>query len=150
MRTHRARLATVALVALLAGTGLAACAAQARTAPTPTSGVETVTVTLTDTTVTASQTTFQPGVRCHFIVTNRGTRPHQFWLGPQQMAQMMSQMPMGQWHQQLLYGSQDIGPGMMATFDYTFTMPMTSQHLAFGCYTANGQSVIEMPIRVTP
>lgn len=150
MRTHPARLAAVALIAVLAGAILTACASQARMAPTSTPAVQTVTVTLTDTTVTASQTTFRPGVRYHFIVTNRGTHPHQFWLMPQQMAQTMRQMPMAQWHQQLMYSSQDIGPGMMATFDYTFTMPMAQQQLAFSCYTASGQSVIEMPIRVAP
>lgn len=150
MRTHRAHLAAVALIALLAGVSLTACASQTQMTPTPTSGIQTVTVTLTDTAVTASQTTFRPGVRYHFLMTNRGTRPYQFWLMPQGMAQRMSQMPMAQWRQHLLYSSQDIGPGMTATIDYTFTASMMQQQLAFGCYPVNGQSVIEMPIHVTP
>jgi hypothetical protein len=147
MRTH---LAGFVLIPLLAGISLAACTSQAQTTPTATSGTQTITVTLTDTTVTASQTTIRPGVPCHFIVTNRGTRPHQFWLMPQGMAQLMSQMPMAQWRQRLLYSTPDIGPGMMTTFDYTFSMPMMQQQLAFGCYTANGSSVIEMPMRLSP
>ncbi len=115
-----------------------------------TPGVQTITVTLTDTTVNASQATVQSGVRYHFLVTNRGAHPHQFWLSPQGMAQMMGQMPMAQWRQQILYGSQDIGPGMMTSFDYTFTRQMMQQRLAYGCYTANGQTVIQMPLRVNP
>jgi hypothetical protein len=147
MRIH---LTAAALIALLAAVGLAGCSSQAPTTPTATLGVQTIAVTLTDTTVTASQTTIRPGVPCHFIVTNHGTRPHQFWLMPQGMAQLMSQMPMAQWHQRLLYGTPDIGPGMTTAFDYTFSRPMMQQALAFGCYTANGPSVIEMPIRVSP
>lgn len=149
MRTH---LAAVALLVVLATGGLTACTSQAQAPPasTPTPVVQTITVTLTDTAVIASQSTLRPGVRCRFIVTNRGTRPHQFWLMPQGLTRMMSEMPMAQWRQQVLYSSQDIGPGMMATFDYTFTMPMMQQQWAFGCYTANGQSVIMMPIRLSP
>lgn len=77
-------------------------------------------------------------------------RPHQFWLMPQGMAQMMSNMPMGQWHQQILYSTQDIGPGMMTTMDYTFSNSMMHQQLAIGCYTAEGPVVMQMPIRVSP
>ena len=150
MRTYRAHLVAIALIAVLAAVGLTACTSQAQTTPTPTAEGQAITVALTDTTVTASQTTFRPGVRYHFLVTNHGTRAHQFWLMPQGMAQRMSQMPMGQWRQQLLYSSQDIGPGMMATVDYTFTTPMAQQQLAFGCYTTDGQSLVELPMRVTP
>lgn len=150
MRTLRANLVTVALIALLVGVSLAACTTQAQTSATSTTGAPTVAVTLTDTTVTASQTTFQPGVRYHFVMTNHGAHAHQFWLMPQGMAQRMSQMPMGQWRQQLLYSSQTIGPGMTGAFDYTFTSPMAQRQLAFGCYTADGQTVIEMPMRVNP
>ena len=150
MRMLRAYLTAVALIALLAAVGLTACTAQSQTPSTSTTGGQTIAVALTDTTVTASQTTFQPGVRYHFLVTNHGTRAHQFWLMPQGMAQRMGQMPMGQWRQQLLYSSQDIGPGMMATVDYTFTTPMAQQQLAFGCYTTDGQSLVELPMRVTP
>jgi uncharacterized cupredoxin-like copper-binding protein len=151
MRTHVAAVAFIVLFAG-AGVGLAACTAQTTvtTATTATPGVQTITVTLTDTTMNASQATVQSGVRYHFIVTNQGAHPHQFWLSPQGMAQMMGRMPMAQWRQQILYGSQDIGPGMMTSFDYTFTRQMMHQGLAYGCYTANGQSVIQMPIRVNP
>lgn len=144
----RNRFAAIAAIALLAGTVLTACAAKATTTPIP--GVLTVEVVLTDATVTSSQATFRPGVHCRFVVTNRGTRPHQFWLMPQGMGQMMSRMPMALWHRELLYGTQDIGPGMMTTFDYTFTRPMEQRQLAFGCYSADGRDVVEMPIRVSP
>jgi uncharacterized cupredoxin-like copper-binding protein len=145
----RKPLAAIALVALLIGVSLAACTTAAQTTATSTSSVQTINVTLTDTAITASQTTVPPGVRCHFIVTNHGTVPHQFWLMPANMAQMMSQMPMMQWQNQILYRTPDIGPGMMNEFDYTFTMPMMQQSLAYGCYTANGQPVISMPMRVS-
>jgi uncharacterized cupredoxin-like copper-binding protein len=151
----RTRLAAVALLVLVTGGSLMTCSAQTQAQTTPTPGVQTITVTLTDTTVTASQTTVQPGVRSHFVVTNQGKFPHQFWLTPQGMAQMMRQMPMEQWQQQLLYTSQTIGPSMMASFDYTFTMPMVQRQLAFTCYTpsgyaAGGPNLIELPIRVNP
>jgi hypothetical protein len=145
----KALLASAAIVLLLAGASLAGCGTtQAQTTATAIPNVQTVTVTLTDSVVTASHTTFRPGVRYHFIVTNHGTRPHQFWLMPQGMAQMMSNMPMAQWHQQVMFSTQDIGPGMMKTADYTFTDSMMHQQLAFGCYTTNGQVLMEMPIYV--
>jgi uncharacterized cupredoxin-like copper-binding protein len=149
----RTRLLTVTLVFLLAGAGLAACGATAATTSTPT-----VTVDLTDAGITASQATFGPGARCHFVVTNHGTQPRQFWVMPQNMQQMMSTMPMSQWRQHLLYSAQTIAstqtiaPGQTVTFDYTF--PMTSgmmgtpQGLAFGCYTEQGQSLHMMPIQI--
>jgi uncharacterized cupredoxin-like copper-binding protein len=148
MRTH---VAAVALIVLFAGLGLVACTTQttATTAPS-TPRVQTITVTLTDTTMNTSQATVQSGVRYHFIITNQGAHPHQFWLSPQGMAQMMGRMPMAQWRQQILYGSQDIGPGMMTSFDYTFTRQIMHQGLAFSCYTANGQTVIQMPLHVNP
>jgi hypothetical protein len=146
----RTRLAALAVSAVVAAAILTACGPQAQTAPpTATPGVQTVRVTLTDTTITASQTTFRPGVRCHFVVTNSGTVPHQFWLMPQGTAQMMGRMPTEQWRQQLLYASQDIGPGRMAAFDYTFTMPMMQQSLALGCYAA-GHPLMQLPITVRP
>jgi hypothetical protein len=79
----KALLASAALVLPLVGASLAGCGTpQAQTTSTTTSNVQTVTVTLTDTGIIASQTTFRPGARCHFIVTNHGTRPYQFWLMP--------------------------------------------------------------------
>jgi len=138
----RTRLLMFVLILVLAAAGLAACGTSAATA-----GSSTVTVSLTDAGVTASQATFAPGARCHFVVTNHGTQPHQFWLMPQNMQHMMSSMPMGQWHQQLLYSSQTIAPGQTVTFDYTFPMMSPQQGLAFGCYTEQGQSVSMMPIR---
>jgi uncharacterized cupredoxin-like copper-binding protein len=139
----------VAVLLVLAAANLAGCGTtQALSTSNRTSTVQTVTVTLTDTGVTASQTTFRPGERCHFIVTNRGTRPHQFWLMPQGMVQRMSEMPMAQWHQQVMFSTADIGPGMMATVDYTFANAMMHQQLAFGCYTANGEVLRDMPIHM--
>lgn len=142
----RTRVLSLVVVMLLAAGGLTACGATAGT-PGATTTSQTVSVTLTDTGITASQTAFAPGTRFHFVVANHGTQPHQFWLMPQNMQQMMSSMPMGQWHQQLLYGSQTIAPGQIVTFDYTFPMMSPQQGLAFGCYTEQGQSVYMMPIR---
>jgi hypothetical protein len=69
---------------------------------------------------------------------------------PQGMAQMMTNMPMAQWRQQVMFSIQDIGPGMMAAVDYTFTDSMMHQQLAFGCYTANGHVLMEMPNYLRP
>jgi uncharacterized cupredoxin-like copper-binding protein len=111
---------------LLAGISLAGCATtraqttstsipQAQATSTSIPNAQTVAVTLTDTGIIATQTTFRPGVRYHFIITNHGTRPHQFWFIPQGMAQMMSNMPMAQWHQKVMFSTQNIGPGMSAS-----------------------------------
>jgi uncharacterized cupredoxin-like copper-binding protein len=146
----RSRLSFAFSVGLLIGTSLTACTAlgsQATTTSAP--ALQTITVTLTDTAITASQTTVRPGVRCHFVVTNRVTMPHQFWLMPQGMSQMMSQMPMSQWHSKVLASTPDIGPGMMASMDYTYTIPMMQQALAYGCYTATSPSLMELPMRVS-
>ncbi len=150
---RHALLAGVALV-LFAAVGLTACGSTQTTAaqtPAPTT-TQTVTVVLTDTTITATPTTFRPGVRCHFIVTNHGTIPHEFLIMPAGMAQLMGQMPMAQWHQQALHTTGMIGPGMMTTFDYTFAnMPMMTQeqYPAFGCY-ADGHPLMYVPIIVQP
>ena len=140
--------ASVALLLVLVGASLAGCGTT-QTPSNSTSSLQTITITLTDAEVTASQTTFRLGEGYHFMVTNRGTRPHQFWLMPQGMAQMMNDMPMAQWHQHVMFSTQDIGPGMMSTADYTFTNAMMHQQLAFGCYTANGQVIREMPIHMS-
>jgi uncharacterized cupredoxin-like copper-binding protein len=145
----RSRLSFAILIGLLIGTSLTACTSiRSQVTPTSTPAVQTITVTLTDTAITASQTTVRPGVRYHFVVTNRGKMPHQFWLMPQGMSQMMSQMPMSQWHSKVLASTPDIGPGMMASLDYTYTMPMMQQALAYGCYTASSQALVEMPMQV--
>lgn len=119
---------------------------------TGTPGVQTVTVTvtLTNTTLTASQTTFRSAERYHFIVTNRGPLPREFWIMPQGMAQMMSRMPMAQWRKHLLFATPEIRHGMRSVFDCTFTMRMAQQRLAFGSYSGTGPSVLEMPIRIEP
>lgn len=140
----------VAVVLVTVLIGASGCTPQAEAIPPGTPGAQTVIVTLTNTTLTASQTTFRPDVRYHFIVTNRGPLPHQFWIMPQGMAQLMRQMPMAQWRQHLMFATPDIRQGMRSTFDYTFTMPMMQQRLAFGCYSTSGQSVVEVPIRIRP
>jgi hypothetical protein len=146
----RSPLSVVLFAVLLIGISLTACTSiSSQATPTSTLVVQTITITLTDTAITASQTTVRPDVRCHFVVTNRGTVRHQFWLVPHGMSQMMTQMPMSQWHGKVLGRTPDIGPGMMASLDYTYTMPMMHQALAYGCYTATSQSLMEMPIQVS-
>jgi uncharacterized cupredoxin-like copper-binding protein len=144
----RTQILSFVVVMLLAGAGLTACGATAGT-PSATTTSQTITVALTDTGISSSQATFAPGVRCHFVVTNHGTQPHQFWLMPQNMQEMMQNMPMEQWHHQVLYSSQTVMPGQTVTFDYTFPMISPEQGLAFGCYTGQGQLVYMMPIRIS-
>jgi uncharacterized cupredoxin-like copper-binding protein len=145
----RKRLAAIVVIILLTGLSLAACTAYAQPAPAPTPQVHTVTVTLTDTALTASQKTVRPGVHYAFVVTNRGTVVHQFWLMPAGMAQMMKQMPMAQWHSQLLYATQDIAPGKTAKFTYTFTTATMKHSLAFGSYTPNSQTLVVPPVVIS-
>jgi uncharacterized cupredoxin-like copper-binding protein len=144
------RLAATVVIILLLGVSLAACTAYAQTAPTATPTrasphVQTVTVTLTDTTITASQTAVQPGVRYDFIVTNHGTVAHQFWLMPAGMAQLMKQMPMAQWHRHLLASTQDIAPGKTAQAAYTFTTATMKHSWELGSYTPTTQSLVVPP-----
>jgi hypothetical protein len=99
-------------------------------------------------------TTVHANVSYHFVVTNQGKFPHQFWLTPQGMQQIMQQTPMEQWQQQILCTSPTIPPGTMTTFDFTFKTSMAQQQLAFTCYTpsgysAGGPSMSELPIQVT-
>jgi uncharacterized cupredoxin-like copper-binding protein len=143
----RKRLAAIVVITLLMGVSLAACTASAQTAPAP--QVHTVSVTLTDTAITASQTTVRPGVRYDFVVTNRGTVAHQFWLMPAGMAQTMKQMPMTQWHSLLLSSTQDIAPGKTAKVEYTFTTATMKHAWAYGSYTPNSQSLVVPPVRIS-
>jgi uncharacterized cupredoxin-like copper-binding protein len=144
----RIRLLSVVVVVLLAAAGLTSCGATAGT-PSATTTSQTITVTLTDGAITSSQVAFAPGTRGHFVVTDHGTQPHQFWLRPQNMQEIMQNMPMAQWYHQLLYNSQTVAPGQTVTFNYTFPMMSPQQGLAFGCYTKPGQPVSMMPIRIS-
>jgi uncharacterized cupredoxin-like copper-binding protein len=147
--TMRAPLTTIALIVLFASVSVAARLPAAQTTARASPSVQTITVTLTDTAIIASQRMARPGIRYHFIVTNRGTVPHEFWLMPANMAQMMNQMPMSQWESKILYSTPDIWPGNMDAFDYTFASAMMRQSLAYGSPTDDGQSVIAMPMRVS-
>ncbi len=140
MRHHFARRrALLAVIALLVSVGVAACGATSTTA----SGA--VTVILYDNHIQSSQTTFAPGMRYHFTITNRGTINHEFMIAPQGM----SQMPMGQLDASALARTGDMAPGVMKTFDITFTSAMAQQHLEFGCYyPGHYDSGMHMPIAV--
>jgi hypothetical protein len=89
-------------------------------------------VTLTDTGVQAAQTSFQPNMTYHFVVTNHGGAPQTFLIMPQGMGGM----PMGAMHQRAMVRMQDIAPGATVWIDYTFPMTMAHQSFVLGCYSA--------------
>jgi uncharacterized cupredoxin-like copper-binding protein len=123
MRYHFAPgLALLGAFLLLATIGVAGCGGA--------STAQNVTVTLYDNWIQSSQMTFTPGMRYHFTVMNKGAVNHELMLMPQGM----SQMPMEQMDSIAPARTGDLAPGMMKTFDYSFTPAMAQQHLEFACY----------------
>ena len=137
-------------VALLVVVGLSACGTTPSAQTQRIRQTLTMSVTLNDSGIAATSTTFHPGERCRFVVTNHGTIPHEFLIMPPDMAAMMSRMPMAQWRQQAWHATGLLEPGMMTTFDYAFgsmTMMQQGQCAAFGCYT-DGYALMQLPITV--
>lgn len=109
----------------------------ARPQPTVTETVPTavpetqVTITLADNTLTASQTSFQAGVPYTFVITNNGSRVHNFSINPPVSAAGSLDAALSQ---ALLVVTRDqLGPGATATVQYTFPDTAVGQLLEFSC-----------------
>jgi uncharacterized cupredoxin-like copper-binding protein len=128
-----------------------------RASQAPTSSpVQIVQVTENDFSIHASQTSFQPGVRYHFVVTNISATPHEFMIGPQ----MPAGMAMEAMHQMALAHIDTIAPHQTSTVDVTFPMAMgtpmpgmssmTTQRLEFSCHLAGHyEAGMELPLTVS-
>jgi uncharacterized cupredoxin-like copper-binding protein len=115
----------------------------------------TVYVTEADYHISASRTTFQPGVTYHFVVHNTSADTHELMIGPK-FATMGS---MEQMDVMSLAMIEQIAPGQTRTIDVRFPMPSASAmpgmtmgpSLELSCHLpGHYESGMELPIIVTP
>jgi len=118
---------------------LALTACGSSTAPSAASPVQSnpsvsqnVQVTITDTTLMSSLSTFAPGMRYHFVVTNSGQVSYVFIMAP--VGMNMEHMSIGQMHHAALYMFDQMAPGQTRAFDYTFAQSAAGGHFQFTCY----------------
>lgn len=95
---------------------------------------QTVQVTLVEYKITSSITTFHIGVPYHFVVTNKGTIPHEFMVMPP----MGDNMSMASMDSAALVFIPGLSPGQTSTIDYTFTKP--NSHLEIACHFSGRQA----------
>lgn len=112
----------------------------------------TVYVTETDFAISATQTSFKPGVRYHFVVTNNSPDAHEFMVGPQ----MPVGMSMDQMDKMMLGVIDTLNPHQTKTLDLTFpantaTMNgMNTNQLEFSCHLpGHYEAGMLLPITVT-
>ena len=86
----------------------------------------TVQVTLTDFKVDSSLTTFSVGVPYHFVVTNKGTQAHEFYIMAPTSTSTSSALAG--------ISGQDLQAGASKTLDYTFTKAAPAGTLEFACH----------------
>jgi uncharacterized cupredoxin-like copper-binding protein len=112
----------------------------------------TVYVTETDYHIVSTRTSFQAGVRYHFVVTNASPDVHEFMIGPQMPIGMsmqdMDKMSMGM--------IESIAPNQTKTLNVIFPqMPMSMsgmdmQHLEFSCHLpGHYEAGMLLPITMT-
>ena len=95
---------------------------------------QTVQVTLVEYKITSSITTFHIGVPYHFVVTNKGTIPHEFMIMPP----MSDSTSIASMDSAALVFIPILTPGQTSTIDYTFTRPDT--HLEMACHFSGRQA----------
>jgi uncharacterized cupredoxin-like copper-binding protein len=106
-----------------------------------------VQVSLTDFKIDLSQTTFQPNVPYHFVVSNKGTLAHEFRIMPP----VSGQPTPDEFQKQTLamLSSADLTPGSTKTLDYTFTQAYPSGSLELACHTpGHYEAGMHVPITV--
>jgi uncharacterized cupredoxin-like copper-binding protein len=95
---------------------------------------QTVQVTLVEYKITSSITTFHVGVPYHFVVTNKGTIPHEFMVMPP----MGDNVSMASMDSAALVFIPIIAPDQTSTIDYTFTKP--DAQLEIACHFTGRQA----------
>ena len=100
----------------------------------PTVQKQIVQVTLIEYKITSSLTTFHVGVPYHFVVSNKGTIPHEFMIMPP----MSDNMSMASMDSAALVFIPILTPGQTRTIDYTFAKP--DAHLEIACHFSGRQA----------
>lgn len=118
------------LVVVLLGPLLAACGRGPSAARRPVN----VRVFLSEYKIESSLTRFKVGVPYHFVVTNKGSVKHEIMLmKPMETPQHMDMEELDKMALAHVE-AEDLPPGAVATFDYTFTEPAASGELEFACH----------------
>jgi len=103
--------------------------------PSAPAGSQQVQITETEFTIDSSITTFSPGKRYYFVITNSGKTAHEFMIMPKSEGNM-SGMPMEDMDKMALASIDNISPGETKTLDYTFPSSAANSHPEFACYLA--------------
>lgn len=140
----------VVLIALTAGALLTACGGGGSTGSSA-GGPTVVPLTMTEFKIDSPQTTFKVGVPYRFVVSNKGTMPHDFSITPPVTGDMAG-MTAEQMHQNALavINAQDMPPGATKTVDVTFSKPYSSSEIEFACHTpGHYEAGMKTPFTVT-
>ncbi|MEW6406406.1 MAG: hypothetical protein AB1649_31870 [Chloroflexota bacterium] len=134
------------IVLIVTGLLLTACGGQEARNP-----VE-VQITLTEFGIESSVTEFETGVPYHFVVTNAGTVEHEFMIMPPLTQDDMNMhMDMAALDEMALamVEAADLPTGATASFDFTFTEPVSTGELEFACHTpGHYEANMKLPIVV--
>jgi uncharacterized cupredoxin-like copper-binding protein len=144
---NMSRLKLATLMALIGVLLLAACTASQAEQPVNADGSVNVDVTLKDFTIESSLMEFKPGIRYHFVVTNKGQVAHEFMIMPIPEHMGMAGMSMEQYDEMalMMIPIEQLPVGATVETDYTFDkrpegnielVCMTPGHFEAGMRTA--------------
>ncbi|MBV6396977.1 MAG: hypothetical protein HFACDABA_02581 [Anaerolineales bacterium] len=100
------------------------------TSAAPTGGNEVI-ITLADNTLESSQTSFQAGVVYTFVITNNGSRKHNFNINPPTSVAGSLDAALAQ--ALLIVTREHLGPGQTYSVDFTFPASAIGQPLELSC-----------------
>jgi uncharacterized cupredoxin-like copper-binding protein len=117
---------SVLFLVIALGVTLAACSGSAS------NGAQTVNVTLQEMSIQSSVATFTAGVSYHFVITNKGTMPHELLI----MAPTPDSSTVAQARQAALLTltSSDLPAGAAKTVDFTFPKAVPDGSLEMACH----------------
>jgi len=132
------------IVLIAAGLLLTACGGQQQTTE--------VRITVKEFGIESSLTSFEVGVPYHFVVTNAGSVNHEIMIMPPLTADQTGMaMDMGQLDKTALamIAAEDLTPGAIKSFDFTFNEPASAGTLEFACHTpGHYEANMKLPISV--
>lgn len=140
--THSTKRSTLVLACLLiVSTTLAACAPSGGGG-----GGTTVQITLTDFKIDSSLTTFSVGVPYRFVINNKGSVAHEFYIMPPADA---SSADSKKSQAVVSVAQSDLAAGATKTVDYTFTAAAPAGSLEMACHIAGHyEAGMHLPITV--